>query len=148
MQVLPAGAPAHAGGAAVVSDVLIGTVLQAAALVVVAAGYPAGTPPSEGGGAPLDDADPEPEPPLLEPLPPVELADPPDADDDRDPDDDPDEERPPPEDELDGEPDDDVADEDDPEELLNPPPWSVQTPWTQRALLPLWQSASPEQSCC
>jgi hypothetical protein len=114
----------------VVSEVLIGTVLHAAALVVVAAGYPAGTPPSEGGGAPLDDADPEPEPPLLEPLPPEELADPPDAEDDRDPDDDPDEERPP-EDELDDEPDDDVEPEDDPDEpdeLLDPPPWSVQTP--------------------
>jgi hypothetical protein len=49
MQTFPAGAPAHAGGFAVVSEVLIGTVLHRPALVVLSAGYPLGMPPSEGG---------------------------------------------------------------------------------------------------
>ena len=57
MQTLPAGAPAHAGGAAAVREVLIGTVLQVAAFAAVGAGYPAGIVPAAG-GPPLD------EPPL------------------------------------------------------------------------------------
>jgi hypothetical protein len=68
MQTFPAGAPAHAGGSAAVRDVLMGTVLHWAALVVVGAGYPVGTPPSVGGTPASTTMT-----PLLEPIPPEEL---------------------------------------------------------------------------
>ena len=162
MQTLPVGAPAHAGGAAVVSEVLIGTVLHAAALVVLGVGYPVGMPPSEGGGgAPLEEAPPELEmPPLLEPPIPEELPKPPepdpDAEDDREPEDDPDDDREPEDDpEDDREPEDDPDDapvpEDDPadpEEPLLPPPGSVQKPLMHIAVPLLWQSSSVTHNCC